>query len=128
MIEIEIPQDIRKYKTKLVGPFTGRNIIGLVIGLALGGLAMTLCKALPGDMKYFIMLVAALPGICIGWISFHSIPFERFVGIFIKNTFLMPKVLKYQTKNIYNVQEKLGKEKKKSYNNKSKNPDYVKYT
>ena len=32
MIEVEINQDIRDYKTKLIGPFTTRQVICLVLG------------------------------------------------------------------------------------------------
>lgn len=155
MIEIEIPHDIRKYQTKLAGPFTLRNIVGGVIGLALGGGAFALCKGLPGDVKYFIVMIAALPGIGVGWLSFYSMPFEKFVGIFIRQNFIMPKRLLYctkiegltlssdmtteqtgsaeQTEGSENATKKVKKatsnKKKKptKYKNKSNNPDYVKY-
>ena len=32
MIEIEVNQDIREYKTKLIGPFTTRQVICLILG------------------------------------------------------------------------------------------------
>ena len=34
MIEVKVPKDILKYKTRLVGPFTSRQILCLGIALA----------------------------------------------------------------------------------------------
>ena len=129
MIEVKVPKDIRKYQTKIVGPFTGRNVIGLAIGLAGGGLIYTLCKGAVSDVKIFGAMVGAIPGIAIGWINLHGMPFEQYAKIAFVNTFLIPRKIVYKTNNIFDVKEPVdpkAQKKKKKYV--CKNPEFKKYT
>ena len=130
MIEVKIPQDIRKYKTKIAGPFTGRNIVGLAIGLACGGGAYFLLKNTPSDVKMFAAMVFALPGILIGWANFYAMPFEQFAKVAFTNTFLVPKRILYKTKNEFEekpINDKKAQKKKKQQF-KSNNPEYKMYS
>lgn len=139
MIEISIPKDIRKYETKVVGPFTVRQTVGLVIGLAFGGLGFAITKSmhLSSDLRTFLTMLMCAPGVLIGWIKFYAIPFEKYIQIIIRNTFLIPKKIKYKTilfdgelqklENALEDKDSKKKKKKTEYKNKSHNPDFEKY-
>lgn len=125
MIEVRIPKDIRKYKTKIVGPFTMRNIVGLAIALGCGAIIYNVLKGIPSDVKLFATMVAAIPGILIGWASFFGMPFEQYAKIAFRNTFLIPKKLLYKTNNAYEPKLASNTNKKKKYV--CKNPEFKKY-
>lgn len=55
MIETKIPKDIRKYKTKLVGPFTLRTIECVAVAIVLDVL-MVVCIFKPLNLSLEIML------------------------------------------------------------------------
>ncbi len=129
MIEIRVPKDIRKYKTKIVGPFTARNIVGLGIGLACGGLSFAILKSAPSDVKLFVVMIFAIPGILIGWANFYGMPFEEYAKVAIINNFLTPQKILYKTKNEFDVPApNVSNKKKKKEKFKSKNPEFKKYS
>ena len=129
MIEVKIPQDIRKYKTKIVGPFTGRNIVGLALALGCGGGVYYALKGSVSDVRMFAAMVCAIPGILLGWANFYAMPFEQFAKVAFTNTFLVPKRILYKTKNEFEEKPTTDKkaQKKKTQQFKSKNPEYKMY-
>ena len=64
MIEVEINQDIRDYKTKLIGPFTTRQVICLVLGGGTVKAAINLIERLGGEVVscLFLTELAGLNG------------------------------------------------------------------
>ena len=137
MIEVNIPKDIRKYKTKVVGPFTVRQTVGLIIGLGLGFIGNRIASALSSDAKIFMTMLFGVPGVLIGWISMFGMSFEKYFNVIITNTFLIPKKILYKTNPCQGEIAKLEKEielhtkdkkkKIKPFKNPSKNSDYIKY-
>ena len=140
MLEVSIPKDIRKYETKVVGPFTVRQTFGLVIGLGLGFIGNRLANSLVSDAKVFLTMLFGVPGVLIGWIKMYGMPFEQYVKVMITNSFLIPRKIKYKTnvfcgeiskieKEIELLEHKEKKTKKaKPFKNPTKNPDYVRYS
>ena len=129
-IERKIPKDISKYESKLIGPFTTRQVVFGIPGLGLGiGCFFLLQPYLSNDVNFFIDLVVALPFLCCGWIKIHGVPFEKFVSIVFVSMFLSPKHRKYHTECVFPffqqdvriVKRKTGKKKRKT--NKSNQPD-----
>lgn len=64
MIEIEIPQDISKYESKLIGPFTTRQTI-CVVGLAVGCISsfFAVSSAFGEDtpLRLLVPMIIAIP-------------------------------------------------------------------
>lgn len=102
MIEREILQDIRKYKTKIVGSFTLRQLICLIISAAI--CIPTYFAMSKYFKKEFIILViivlCAFPMLC-GFKEMYDVPFEKFTKIMLETRILAPTIRKYEAKNPY---------------------------
>lgn len=118
MIEVEINQDIRQYKTKLIGPFTTRQVICLVLGGATVVGAYNLLQSyLTSDMTSFICMTLAIPFVLMsGIVEPHGMNMEDFLRASFVSLVLAPTVRRYELENSYNkqlVEERKKKKKKK---------------
>ncbi len=149
MIEIDIPKDITKYETKLIGPFSKRELIGIGVAAILGYAAYYVSKAygLPKDVCGILTLVFAAPGILYGWFTYNGMRIEQLLYTFLVYVFLAPKNRKYlcetkfdqryakiqenklkkNPKKFKYEQERIKLNKKKPKIKKNKNPDLVGY-
>lgn len=126
-IEREIPKDISKYEPKFAGPFTIRNLVFGIPGIALAVVCHFLLRPfVPNDVNFFINIVVALPFLLCGWVKPYGIPFEKYISIVFISLVLAPKHRKYHTENLYNdlkeqpqvespPKKKTNKKKKKDY-------------
>lgn len=117
MIEAQIPKDIRKYESKLAGPFTLRELICFIIGC---GMTYVVYKLVSGvassDIAVTVCIFTALPAVAFGWIKPYGMPLERFLQTVLISNLLAPKRRKYKTRNIYRkAAEPLEKTSKKEY-------------
>ena len=129
-IEIEIPKDITKYESKLIGPLTTRQTICSVpaAGLAIAE-AMLLKETLSQDMLIGIIIFTVIPFILLGWIKVYNLPFEKFLASVFVTIVLAPKHRKYITDNpiVYEedisdaLDESDGKQKPKAKSNNNNN-------
>lgn len=156
MVEVQIPKDIRRYKTKVVGPFTMRTLICFIIACICAYGGWLIAKNLLGvesisDAVPVCMTLMA-PAIIFGWISPYGMTMEVFLASTVISMFLAPKHRKYKIDNTYEgilkdidkeeqdllkQRAKLLKEKKKKKKNVStlqkpkkkpnKNPHYIGY-
>lgn len=136
MIEMEIPKDIRKYESKLIGPFSTRQTVCVV---AAGVFALILGKGftfLPTDMKYMLIGVLCVPILAFGWIKPYGMKLEQFLSTAITTTLLSPKKRLYMTNNIYMSRAKpIGmvtlnppkKKKDKKEKPRAKSAEYISY-
>lgn len=100
-IEKEIPKDIRQYETKLIGPFTARQIFSLAPAIGLGLTAyFGLENYLIVDIRLFIVTLIAVPFILIGWYKPYGLPFEKFVKTAFISLVVAPPFRKYKTARI----------------------------
>ena len=129
MIEIEIPKDIRKYESKLVGPLTTRQTICFVIGAVIGITIYSVLSFLPQDFKMILVLIAVSPLILCGWYKPYGMHFEKFVQTALISNVLAPVNRKYVTKNLFEDDAKpVDTKNKKNKNNKTKpSKDFVAY-
>ncbi|CUN17248.1 PrgI family protein [Anaerostipes hadrus] len=125
MIEVEINQDIRDYKTKLIGPFTTRQVICLVLG---GGTVIgaynLLQPFMTSDTTMIACMIFAIPFILMsGIFEPHGMKMEDFLKASFVSLVLSPTVRKYELENSYNKQlmeERKKKKKKKRKKSKIK--------
>lgn len=96
MIEVEMTDDIRKYETKTVGPFTTRQVISIVIGAAYS-IPIGLLIPVSMDNKIFIMIMLAVPAFLCGFIKMDGMPFEALAARMLYMYVLTPTHRKYDT-------------------------------
>lgn len=133
-MEIPINKDIRKYKVREIGPFTLREFGGFVL-MGIG------CYASYGLMKHFLgfyivplIFLAALPGIALGFINYHGIPFEKFVKTVVVENVKNPMIRPYESEIEYNIMDFLTENEPNEYiektaiNKKCKIPPELKAT
>lgn len=125
MIEIEVNQDIREYKTKLIGPFTTRQVICLILGgTTVIGAYNLLQPYLTSDTTTFVCMILAVPFILMsGIFEPHGMKMEDFLSASFVSLVLSPTVRKYELENSYNKQlmeERKKKKKKKRKKSKIK--------
>lgn len=119
MIQVEINKDVRNYKEKLIGPFSGRECVCLGIGFG----AYYLMKSIffpnldfADAVSGYLLIACMIPAVIIGWVKFYGMYLE----VFLKSvlfTVLAPKIRRYD--NSLSVKRKMIKTKK------SKNKDLI---
>lgn len=133
MIETKVPKDIRVYETKLIGPFTARQFVCLVITGVFDVFAYSVVFKplnLSSDFLIYAVLFVDLPLIAFGWVKPMGIPLERYLKMLIVTNFLSPR--KRTAKNkiaMINVAQVMSKKQLKIHNKKvkrvlKKNPKY----
>lgn len=102
MQDIHINRDIRDFKPRIAGPFTLRNIVGLIIAAALGGPTFALCRSLGVnlDISIICIILGAVPGFLVGWVKIAGLPFEKGIVKVINTNFGRTRYL-YKSENIY---------------------------
>lgn len=116
MIEVKVPKDILKYKTRLVGPFTSRQVLCFGIAVALDLLFYsTVYQALglPMELLFYVILLLDIPIMAFGYCTPMELPLEKYIKILIQTKLLAPT----KRKNIRKfIKEKPndGKKQKKS--------------
>lgn len=101
MFAIDVPKDVRKYKSKFVGPFSFRQTIGLLIGAGCGYVGYYIQKTLLGsDVDNAILTwIFAAPGLAWGFIEPYGMPLEKFLKTTFVSMFLSPADRKYKPVN-----------------------------
>ena len=107
MIEVKVPKDILKYKTRLVGPFTSRQILCLGIALVFDFLfyhAVYKPLGLPTEFLFYVILFLDIP---------MDLPLEKYLKIVIQTKFLAPSKRK-NIRRFFKTEPGDGKKPKKS--------------
>lgn len=97
MIECPIPQDILKYKAKVVAGFALREAVCLTIGTICGVLAFfNFAKYVDNiTLKAGIIAIFAMPAFIVGFVKPLGQPFEKIaIAVIIDNFITPPKLLK----------------------------------
>ena len=115
MVEVQIPKDVRKYKTKVVGPLTLRTLICSIIAVLCAIVGWQVAHHAFGIEKISdaggICMIFMLPAIIFGWISPYGMSMEVFLASTIISMFLTPKHRKYIVDNTYeNLLKEINKE------------------
>lgn len=98
MIEIRINKDIGSFEPKIMGPFTGRQLVCVIIG---GVAAMLIYYlAAPFLTQSSALFLAAIPAgvaVMFGWVKPLGIPMERFLKSAFVSMFIAPSIRRYKT-------------------------------
>ena len=95
MIECAIPQDILKYKAKVVGGFAAREAVCLAIGAICGFIGFFSIGKYFDDMTIKIIIIAAfaMPAFIVGFVKPLGQPFEKIAVVIVQDNFLTPSKL-----------------------------------
>lgn len=92
MIETKVPMDVRKYKAKLIGPFTTRQLICLTICIAIDIVFYLLLAGpaqIPVKITVFILVVIDCPVLAFT-LEPLGIPMEKYLKNVLLRMFLAP--------------------------------------
>lgn len=93
MIETKMPKDIRAYKTKLIGPFTGRQAICVVIA-GIVFIIFYACIAqpfhLPQEYIFYVGLPLVIPILAFGWYEPNGMKLEKYLQKVVIRSFTVP--------------------------------------
>lgn len=116
MIEVKVPKDILKYKTRLVGPFTSRQILFLGIALAFDVLFYKLAYqplGMPVEFLFYVILFLDIPIMAFGYCTPMDLPLEKYLKILVQTKFLAPSRRK-NVRRFLKAEPGDGKKPKKS--------------
>lgn len=116
MIEIKIPKEVTKFEPKLIGPFTVRqSVVLLIIVPIISIIYMQLSKQLDSTICAYLCVPIAAIGALFGWIKPYGLPFEKYLKSVFIGSVLAPAVRVYKTENYYDILSKqAGLSEKKS--------------
>ena len=135
MIEIHINKDVGSYEAKLIGPFTARQTICIVIAAPICWALYTLASPyVSPDAAGFLTAIPAGIAWCFGWLKPYGMRTEKFIQSVFINTVIAPTHRKYKTVNVHEnafaILEKHAKEleaaqnEQKKIKKKEKKPKY----
>lgn len=105
MIEVSIPEDIRKYEPTFLGPLTTRQTICATAMVCSIYATYFLEKAVgitdPMNAPFFLFF--ALPPFFIGWCKPYGMYFEKFVFKAFRENFLAPNKRPYKVDNMWDI-------------------------
>lgn len=101
-MEIKINREIRDYTESLFFGLSLRQFVCSVsaCGVAVG-LYFFLKPYLGTETVSWVCVLGAAPFAAIGFFKYHGMPAEKFLWVWIKSEWLMPKQLLFRPENLY---------------------------
>lgn len=101
MIVVRIPDEIRKYKEKIMFGLTARQLIAIVLALGVCVPLYMFGKDYIHDeiLSWLIIIIAVALG-SFGFFTFHGMPAEKFAVVMVK-FFIFPPKRKYKVENAF---------------------------
>lgn len=122
MIEIEIPADIKEYEPKVLGPFSSRQIIG-IIGIAVTSIVgyNILNLVFDNGLRFLIPLFLDLPWVLFAYYKPYGMKFEDYFKSQLYTTIIPPKRRLYKVENLYQqIEDQIEEEINPNYKKKKK--------
>ncbi|BAL01891.1 hypothetical protein OBV_p-00360 (plasmid) [Oscillibacter valericigenes Sjm18-20] len=102
MIAVRIPEEIRKYKERIMFGLTARQLVSTL-------LALLICvplyyygiKYIPVDVLSWLVIFVAVPLVAIGFFKFNGMPMEKFIVAFFKYELFFPTKRKFKVDNAF---------------------------
>lgn len=113
-MEIKINKDVGSYEPKVVGPFTTRQAVCLMIGIPICiGIYKYGSAILPADAVSFLLLIPAAITWLFGWKKPYGMPMEKFIKSIFMNIILAPRNRIYKTERKPSFSERESQEEQK---------------
>lgn len=102
MIEVRVTSELSGYEPKIIGPFTGRQLVCVAIGAPICYLIMTKLSAyMPIDATIPICGIPAFIGWLFGWYEPYGMKTEKFLKSIFITRILAPSIRRYKTENTH---------------------------
>lgn len=102
MIAVRIPDEIRKYKEKIILGLTARQLLSTIATLLICvPLYFYGMKFLSEDVVSWAIILIAVPLLSIGYIKFNGMPMEKFAVAWLKYEVFYPKKRVFKTENAF---------------------------
>jgi len=101
-MEVKVPRDILKYEETLFFGLTLRQFLFsvLAVGVAVG--VFFLFNPMLGmETTSWICIMAALPFALLGFVRYNGMTADEFVRTWVQSEILFPKVMVFQSSNLY---------------------------
>ena len=106
-MEVKINKEIRNYTESMFFGLSLRQFIFSVLACGVAVLLYFLLRPFFGiETLSWLCILAAAPFAAIGFFKYHGMTAEKAVFAFIKSEILMPKELKFKSKNYYDEMER----------------------
>lgn len=101
-MEVKINREIRDYSEQVYFGLSLRQFIFSVLACGVAVLLYFLLRPFFGiETLSWLCILAAAPFAAIGFFKYHGMTAEKALFAFIKSEILMPKELKFKSKNFY---------------------------
>lgn len=101
MIAVRIPEEIRKYKEKILIGLTARQLIAVILtALICVPLYWFGMDYIPEDTLSWLIILIAVPLLAIGFLSFNGMPMEKFFVAWVKFE-VYPRKRMFRTDNAF---------------------------
>lgn len=105
MRPLKMPKDIDDVKTNLIGPFSGRQLLGLGLAAAAFWVCLQyLRQYLPSDICICVCMIVAVPALAFGFLPpsmLQGMHAEQYAWVILYYNILRPVNRKYKTKNAW---------------------------
>lgn len=92
MVEVQIPAEIRAYKSKLIFGLSVRQLAAIIGALAVGvPLGVFGRGHIPNDILIWLVMLVVVPFAGWGFLTIQDLRFEDYVRIFLRFVFLPQK-------------------------------------
>ncbi len=92
MVEVQIPAEIRAYKSKLIFGLSVRQLAAIIGALAVGvPLGVFGRGHIPNDILIWLVMLVVVPFAGWGFLTIHDLRFEDYARIFLRFVFLPQK-------------------------------------
>lgn len=113
MIDIKVPKEINSYKEKIYFGLNLRQLICVVIALAINIPVYWFGRQYLGDdITSWIVILSSLPLMSIGFIHYNGMAFEKLIVVIIKDNYIKNNKRKYKSKNLYRLLNEYVKKEK----------------
>lgn len=114
MIAIRIPEEIRKYKERIMFGLSARQLICTIIALLICVPLYFFGRSFINEelLSWTIILIAG-PVFAIGFIKYNGMPMEKFAVAIFKYLFLYPTKRKYKTENAFRIWDEKARSEEK---------------
>lgn len=102
-MEIKVNKEIRSYTEKIIFGLSLRQFIFTVLAVLAAIGTFFLVKNFTSSMETisWFVIIAALPFVLFGFVTFHGLTFEQFLIVWVKDVVLSPRFLKISNDNRY---------------------------
>lgn len=121
-MEVKINREIRDYTEAVYFGLSLRQFIFSVLACGVAvGLYFLLRPFFGIETLSWVCILGAAPFAAIGFFKYHGMPAEKVLFTYLRSEILMPKELKFISKNIYDEIERSDADVRPDRNNKEKN-------